>query len=419
MLTAAERSDLNAKLHVVFKPATPITNNDIFSGRQAQLGSIVSALTQNGRHAIVYGERAVGKTSLTNVLRFHLTCPGRLVLMPAFNCKSDDTFKTIWARAIFKIGEALEKAGCKMPRGSARYLKLTREGFDDFVTPEIIERVLSDVSEEAVLVITIDEFDTLEDAQARRAIADTIKSLSDRNSPASVILVGVADDVETLIHDHESVERCLTQVPMPRMDRDELEEIVRRCLKVVAMEIDKGALHEISRIAQGLPHYAHLLGLYAGITATSAGTKVVSQLHVEKAVPVALTDNSQATIQKAYQKATISSRKDATFKQLLAACAMSPKDDFGYFSPSDIVTPLGMLLGKGARIEVFAKHLHSFCGDEFGRVLKKTTIRNRPRFRFSNSMMAPYALMRGIGEGFVTEGSLKATRDEKGQARLF
>lgn len=419
-MNAADRAELTTKLQLSFKPATPITSFDIFAGRQPQLSSIVSAITQNGRHVIIYGERAVGKTSLTNILRFNLRCPGQIVLNVAFNCRSGDTFKSIWMRAFFKLHEAMSGVGITPPRSCMRYFKLVRDGFDDFITPEIVEKILVEVATEAVVVIVIDEFDTLEDVATRRAIADAIKSLSDRNIPVSVILVGVADDVETLINDHESIERCLTQVAMPRMDRDEIESIVKNCLRVVEMSIEDAGLHEISRIAQGLPHYAHLLGQYSGVAAASAGEKLVTQVHVEKAIPTALQDNTQATIQKAYQRATISSRSDATFKHVLAACAMAQKDDFGYFSPSDIAKPLSLALGREAKIENFNKTLHAFCEDDFGRILKKAMVRNRPRFRFSNSMMAPYSVMRGMQEGFVDEKSLKATRDIKEpQQRLF
>ena len=69
----------------------------------------------------------------------------------------------------------------------------------------------------ALLVVVLDEFNELANDQIRRDIAETIKYLSDRGSPATVVLIGVADDVNELIDDHRSIERCLAQVNMPRM----------------------------------------------------------------------------------------------------------------------------------------------------------------------------------------------------------
>ena len=48
------------------------------------------------------------------------------------------------------------------------------------------------------------------------------------------------------------------------MSRDEIEAIVTTSLDKVGMTIENAGLHEISRIAIGLPHYAHLLGLHSG-----------------------------------------------------------------------------------------------------------------------------------------------------------
>jgi Cdc6-like AAA superfamily ATPase len=414
-----ERDEVIHKLGVIFKPSTPITSLDIFSGRQSELSALVSAINQNGRHAILYGERAVGKTSLSNVIRFHLRCPGAVILTPLCNCTADDSFKAIWARVFVGIAREAEKRKFTLPRSVGRYMKLAAEGFDDFITLEIVQRVLEDVGSGSVLVVTIDEFDALRDLATRRAVADTIKCLSDRNVPATVVLVGVSDDVEGLIADHQSVERCLAQVPMPRMERNEIEHVVRFCLGGAVMTIEPLALHEISRISQGLPHYAHLLGLHSGIAAVEHSSMQVTQSHVDTAVPAAI-KNTQASIQKAYAKATTSSRKNAIYREVLAGCAMVTKDDFGYFSPGDLRTPLGVILNKEARIEVFVKHLHSFCEDEFGPILKKATVRGRPRFRFFNSLMAPYALMKGLGDKIVTEDMLRATRDTNDpQKRLF
>ncbi len=72
----------------VFSPAAPIDERALFAGRRRQLRAVIDAISQRGQHAIIYGERGVGKTSLGNVLSEFLTGAQRLVLAPRINCDS-------------------------------------------------------------------------------------------------------------------------------------------------------------------------------------------------------------------------------------------------------------------------------------------------------------------------------------------
>jgi hypothetical protein len=52
-----------------------------------------------------------------------------------------------------------------------------------------------------------------------------LKAPSDDGVNVTIVIVGVADDVNELIANHPSVQRCLAQVRMPRMMTNELEQI--------------------------------------------------------------------------------------------------------------------------------------------------------------------------------------------------
>jgi hypothetical protein len=203
------------------------------------------------------------------------------------------------------------------------------------------------------------------------------------------------------------------------MSRDEIEAIVTTSLDKVGMTIENAGLHEISRIAIGLPHYAHLLGLHSGRGALENASKRISQPHVTEAARRA-TAKAQVTIQTAYSKATISTKKNALYKQVLLACALADTDDFGYFAPTDIRAPLERILKRAYGVEAFARHLHAFCGEDRGPVLRKADLVNRPRFRFRNPLMQPFVLMKGLDEGLISDEDLRATRDTNDpQGRLF
>ena len=49
------------------------------------------------------------------------------------------------------------------------------------------------------LTIIFDEFDNISTKKARASFADLIKSMSDNNINSTIILVGIADSIESLI----------------------------------------------------------------------------------------------------------------------------------------------------------------------------------------------------------------------------
>lgn len=416
-LSADERRDLGFRLGLVFRPSIPIDKTDLFFGRQSQLRDIVDAINQNGQHVILYGERGVGKTSLANMIVYFARA-GQPVSVPHVNCGPTDSFSDIW-RLVFSEAISLSKRQKpEFSKALAREIQRFVEG-DRPATADAVRQLVLRVSEEAAFVAVLDEFDEIEDAAVRQEMASTIKLFSDRNVPATIVLVGVADNVTGLLSDHRSIERCLVQVKMPRMSRDEIEQIVTKNLKVVGIEVEQAALHEISRISRGLPHYAHLLGLHSARIAVDEGLQILNQEHVTKALKTAI-DKAQLSIQEEYHTATASSRRDAQYKQVLTACAMADTDEFGYFPPASVREPLTRIWKKDATVEGFAKHLHEFCKPKRGPILKKSDSPNRPRFRFTNTLMQPFVIMKAIASGLLSDEDLKATRDKNDpQGRLF
>ena len=72
-----------------------------------QIMQITAAVTQPGRHAILYGERSVGKTSLFANILSELLVPTETDFRDyavRVNCTVDDTFDTIWRRAFDELG---------------------------------------------------------------------------------------------------------------------------------------------------------------------------------------------------------------------------------------------------------------------------------------------------------------------------
>ena len=363
----------------VFTPSAPIDNQALFAGRVNQLNRIIGAVTQRGQHAILFGERGVGKTSLANVLLKILRGSQEQLKSVIVNCDSEDRFDLLW---------------CKI------FLELEDTQTLDFephqVNPEFIRlRLQRQITGSAIIIV--DEMDRLNrDSYFTASMADTIKTLSDHSTNITLILVGIANAVEELIAQHLSIERALIQIQMPRMSSEELAEILRKGLGLLSMTMDQEVIDFIVFLSQGLPNYVHLLALYASQSAIRENKSNIDVNHLIKAIRQAC-ENAQHSIMTAYSTSIFSSRQETIYPKVLLACALAKKDETGCFRAVDVREPLSRILGKEyTTTSAFNRHLNQFCEESRGNVLEKKGVERHYRFRFINAMMPPYIIMEGL-----------------------
>ena len=67
-MTGEEKARRIALIHSAFTPSAPINRLTLFAGRLPQIDRVFGAVFSPGQHAIIYGERGVGKTSLANII---------------------------------------------------------------------------------------------------------------------------------------------------------------------------------------------------------------------------------------------------------------------------------------------------------------------------------------------------------------
>jgi Cdc6-like AAA superfamily ATPase len=368
----------------VFTPSAPIDNQALFAGRVNQLNRIIGAVTQRGQHAILFGERGVGKTSLANVLLKILRGSQQQLRSVIVNCDTEDRFEQLW---------------CKI------FLELENTQTLDFeqhqINPEFIRvRLQRQIGSSAIIIV--DEMDRLKrDAYFTALMADTIKTFSDHSTNITLILVGVANSVEELMAEHLSIERALIQIQMPRMSAEELTEILHKGLDVLSMDMDSAVVDSIVFLSQGLPNYVHLLALYASQAAIRENSSNINVNHLNKAIKQAC-ENAQYSIMSAYSTSISSSRQETIYPKVLLACALAKKDDTGCFRAVDVREPLSKILGKEyTTTSAFNRHLNQFCEESRGSILEKKGVERHYRFRFVNAMMPPYILMEGLRTGMV------------------
>jgi Cdc6-like AAA superfamily ATPase len=405
-MDAGRHMELRQALAQAFRPAAPIDSRDLFAGRTTQLNEIFGVVAQPGQHGVIFGERGVGKTSLSTVSAELI---GSTPAMTArVNCDTGDSFATVWKKALEQIEVIVRTPGFgfagdseEMLGSAARYLG------ESEVTPDDVRRVLQLLAGYGHVTIFVDEFDRLPVNGAQTMFADTIKTLSDQLIRATIVIVGVADNVGELIQEHASIERALVQIQMPRMSAPELAEIVTRGMKTAEMTIEEVASDRITQLSQGLPHYTHLLAQLAAQSALDEMRTNVTLEDVDAATDRAIS-RAQQSIMDGYHRATLSTRK-TLYPQVVLACALAPGDDFGFFAAADVREPLSTIMSKPYDIPAYAQHLKQLSESSRGPVLQKKGTARRFRYRFINPLLQPYVIMKGLSEGMIDSSMLPRT----------
>jgi hypothetical protein len=154
--------------------------------------------------------------------------------------------------------------------------------------------------------------------------------------PATIILVGVAENVGELITDHGSIRRALTPVKLERMMDHELEEILQTRLKLTPFNLEQNARRKIIRLSHGLPYYIHMLGKYSFKTAAIRRELAISSQTVDFAIDEFVEDTEQFYYDD-YYTAVSSNQTDSLFREVLLACAQAKSNESGFFSATSII----------------------------------------------------------------------------------
>ena len=245
----------------------------------------------------------------------------------------------------------------------------------------------------------LDELDRVEDDEALSLLANTVKTLSDHGTGVTLMFVGVAASVEHLLGEHESIVRNVRQIPMQRMSRDELETLLEKGFgQVNGLAVTDQAINRIINAAEGLPHFAHLLGLGAGHAAVSDDRSVVEQRDVDRAEADAIRTHSMFS---EYRRATDIPQPGHLFEQVLLACAYASRDGVGYFRAGDVRGPLSDIVGRPMTFPQFQRHLSELSGDR--QTLEREGEPRHRAYRFRNPLFQRFVKMTARAKGLISD----------------
>lgn len=377
-------------LNQVFSPIAPIQESSFFFGRFNQLEKIADAINENGQHAILYGERGVGKTSLANIMYKSYTN-----LYPVkITCDRQDTFKTLWERAFESI--QFSKTTTGLGFNSEQITEIVNLKGQITNIPNLranqLVNIINSFGQFKTLFI-FDEFDNINNEKTRAAFADLIKSLSDNNVNTTVVLVGIADSIENLIGNHQSLERCLKQVKMPRMKSEEGELIIINGLKKLEIKIDRPIINKIIEFSSGFPHYIHLLCKYGAKELIKNNKDIYSDAYLTIAIREGI-ENTSEQLRISFRKAILTSSSSNKWRDLIYACANCSLDEFNAFTISDVVCQYNNITKRKTKNNDLNYNLNKLTTEDRGDILTKLGKGTSTRYCFKNPMMRAFVKLK-------------------------
>jgi Cdc6-like AAA superfamily ATPase len=399
-----------AALKLIFRPSSPIDDRELFRGRTEELSQVIGAVQELGQHAVIFGERGIGKTSLAYMAKdsFQAAAP-ESSLAVRIPCSADDSFGSVWSKLIPRVVSEADLLPEEMRTALNPAIDRAEDILDaNETSPETVSRALHVLSTKLPFLVILDEFDRIGDSGSTQLFADLIKTLSDDLVRCTMVLVGVADDVDGLISGHRSVERSLRQIALPRMSQSEIAEIVTGGFSAferrsgISIEIPDRVTAYLVQMAQGFPHYAHLLAGSMGEVALRRNMSEIDDTIMGVALSRAL-DEAQQSIRANYTIA-VSSSANSQFAATLLACALARVDEMNFFAPADVSQPLSQLLGAPKHTPDFNYRLHKFSDDPSW-ILEARSEGSRTRYRFANPLMRPYIMIKGTKDDHLSVGN--------------
>jgi Cdc6-like AAA superfamily ATPase len=368
----------------LFNPSSPIDEERLFSGRLEQVNDMLGVVYERGAHAILFGERGVGKSSLANTITSKIPAAITNLKILKQNCRPEDTFFTLWSKILFDFSYDDQMV--------ADYLKDETRDF-------IVIKILESLPKTHQYVFVFDEFDRIDNHATKTAMADTIKHFSDYPQNITIIIVGVGSSIEELFGAHPSIERCCRQIKMPRMTKPELSEIITDRYPLIGLNATEQMVSRLIELSRGLPGYAHLAGREAALSAIARRSRAVENGDYTVAIREAV-NRTQQSVVTAYNKAVYSA-KENIYKEVLLACALAKTDEQGLFAAADVREALVDILGRKIKIAAFSRHLARFCEPDRGPVLRKSGKKNRFQYQFVDAPLQPYIFMAARRDGLI------------------
>lgn len=274
-----------------FTPDLPIDTWERFSGRSKEIDSVVDSLYQltheNPKHTIITGDRGIGKSSvLTQVKKIaegDFGLPSKLNIDPGadrydflcawHDCATDQNPSILASGVLSQLKSSLESAfgKIKIELNIGGFLKIAEKDNSVSSIGEIVDLFCAELTKVSVnakeqgktgVILFFDELDRV---KPDSGVATFFKLSAEKLSRDSIknvafFAAGITGAIQNLEEEHGSIYRTFKDVPLPRIEKPEVTEILVAGLEAVERTYDDVVIDGTFKLCAGYPEPVHLIG---------------------------------------------------------------------------------------------------------------------------------------------------------------
>lgn len=391
--------EIAEKLPRIFTPSAPVSDVRLLRGRERVREDIEYAIARRGASIILYGERGVGKSSIAKIEAQFASGNSYY-----YSASAADSFESIMASALqyYNVGwspDSIDRSrslgfqtGIQFPGTSlgGNIQQADQERQSQLEKPRLTAQQVASRLPEAAKLVVIDEFERLTADRDKAMFADLIKKLSDNESSTTLMLVGIAENIDELLGAHESAHRSIAEVRVDRLSNAEIAEIIDAGVSALGLSIDPSVREQIVSYSARFPYYTHLLceGIVRGLLNRLSGASVIDLHIIPQDLGFSIAHairNAQRSIIANYEDAIRSIKKSPRFKFCLYAIASWPEEPVGY---GDICKWVGKLQHAPRGVVNVSHQLERL---ENLKVIRRVS---KGYYAFANPMLKAYVILK-------------------------
>jgi len=410
------------QINNAFLPAKEITESEKFSGRKKYVEEAYHSLLSDGTNIAIVGNRGIGKSSLArqiinigqgdnslldkldiyndstlNCLCVYFACGNSIQntndLLKSLLSSNDSLSEGLYdlqssTKTSAKISGSAN-VGIPIAKfsfgGDATEEKTTKSLFDQHSIEIIFQNVINNILKlkkyQDGIMIVVDEFDQIKDTTG---FASYLKSLATNSPGLKFCIVGVAQNIQELMKEHQSSDRLFAGsiINLPSMDFDELNSIIKNAEESINKHIifDDTAIKKIISLSKGHPYIVHLLGKQTLIKAFLEPTYLINESYIDDVLKSIAEREADPVLEGRYKKAVASSKHREI---VLKAFAESVKGEEIYTSDA--------YRNTDDEVENPSQYVGQLVTEDYGAEIIK--IRDR-YYRFKDSLFQTYVSFR-------------------------